>query len=193
MKKIVGIILLLSGFSANAAIITGTGTLNVADDLTILDSGLEFLDVSATTGLQRDFAVTTYSGDGFRLANYAEVIDLFSAFGVDATGYLGGILDLSTTDAQENSFVSFLGSTLSGGRVGSLGWFDFDGDYGNYFCMGPACGSGGSFLNDIGQSQNSIVGTLLVRNSVVSEPSIVFLMGLGLVGLGFAQRFRNKA
>jgi hypothetical protein len=186
IKMIIGAALLVCTSVCNAGFITGT--LDNTDDLTILDNGLEFLDVSVTDGWTVNSAVSTYSSDGFRWANYAEVISLFGEFGVDASGYTEGFWDLTTTDAQENLFSSTLGLTTSSA---SLGWFDFDGSFGDYFCMGTGCGQGGSFLNDVGLASNSSVGVLLVRGSISSipEPTSIALLGLGFAGISF---LRNK-
>lgn len=186
IKMIIGAALLVCASVCNAGFITGT--LDNTDDLTILDNGLEFLDVSVTDGWTVNSAVSTYSSDGFRWANYAEVISLFGEFGVDASGYTAGLRDLTTTDAQEDLFSSTLGLTTT---TGSLGWFDYDGTYGNYFCMGSTgCGHDGSFLNDVGQDSNSSVGVLLVRGSISSipEPASIVLLGLGFVGISFLRK-----
>ena len=57
--------------------------------------------MSVTDGLSITDAVSAYSSDGFRLADYDELIALFIGFGVDATGWDG------TTDAFNNRYSRF--------------------------------------------------------------------------------------
>ena len=188
-KNLLFVLLLLTGFKANATFITGT--INNTDDTTILDNGLEFLDVSVTTGISFSAVLSSYLQDGFRWATYNDVISLFNAFGIDVTGYQGGFFELTTTDAQEDLFTATLGNTQNDS---SYGWFNFDGTLGNYFCLGDNSCAAGSFFNDINYNADYGVGTLLVRDRIaVSEPSMFALFAVGFFTLLSSIRTNKKS
>jgi hypothetical protein len=50
---------------------------------------LEFFDVSAAEGLSISSAIANYINGGLRFAKYDEIITLFSAFDIDASGWNG--------------------------------------------------------------------------------------------------------
>jgi hypothetical protein len=79
-------VLFVSG-SPFAAFITST--LYNQDDPTIVNGELEFLDVSVTEELSISIAIANYINGGFRFANYDDIITLFSAFDIEASGWNG--------------------------------------------------------------------------------------------------------
>jgi hypothetical protein len=173
-----------------AASLLGNGTLNVADDLTLIDDNgtvLEFLDLTFTVNQTIDEAVTAYAGDGFGFATDDDITALLDAFGTVYQFSPFTYVDLGATAGSRSSFVSYLGVT-SGNA--SLGWFDATGAGGNpytYLCMAiSGCGPL-SFVNNQFDPPNSLVGVFLVRT--VPVPAAVWLFGSGLLGLvGVARR-----
>jgi hypothetical protein len=193
-KKLLPLLLLFTGFQANAVIIDQAAT--TLDT----DTGFEWLDMSYTDGITYAAALAgsnTFEGGGWRNASYLEVVELASnavgydislSFGSDPSSYIG--LSMLT---------DFMGGTYGGGSsLYAVGNVDIGGGIDRaqfgYF------GSKGYFRDnaqadtvwDPRTDPDSDIGTFLVRTSAVPEPSIIALFGLGLVGIGFARRKRQS-
>jgi len=195
-KKLLPLLLLFTGFQANAVIIDQTAT--TLDT----DTGFEWLDMSYTDGITYAAALAgsnTFEGGGWRIASYLEVVELAS----NAVGY-----DITTTfDNDPASFIGlsaltgFMGGTYGGAAfsyvVGNVfigggldrAQFGYDSDYGDF---GYFRDNLTDFGWDGGADPSSNIGSFLVRSSAVPEPSIIALFGLGLVGIGFARRKRQS-
>ena len=190
----------LSVFAVPAAmasgVLLGTGTLNTTNDLTRIQAGasvLEFLDLSATSGLSVSAAVSAYGANGFHWATGSEVSDLFSAFGITYSNSAGAVSDLGASLTDRTSFVGYLGET--GGQAGhSLGWIDdlTGGGFHTYSCIAiNSCGPVSFVFNapdayGIWPSEFQI-GVYLVRDAV-PEPTTYALMAAGLAGLAAMRR-----
>jgi hypothetical protein len=189
-KRAIGILAaaLLAPTIANSAVITGTDSLYSIDDLTQLDNGLEFLDLSYTIGMNYNDAEAAYVADGFRIATYTDTTALLSGFGIDASGWNGtdDFWNFSSTEAQRDTFNATLDFTSN---QNSLAWFDYTGlNTNSYLCIGDGC-LNQSFVNDWNTSSDQGIATLLVRDTTeVSEPASIALLGLGLLGLGMVRR-----
>nr|WP_297347637.1 PEP-CTERM sorting domain-containing protein [uncultured Glaciecola sp.] len=185
-----GLVLTVSGL-ANAAFITST--LYSEDDLTTVNGDREFLDVSTTVGMSISNAIANYTNDGFRLANYDDIIILFSAFGIDASGWNGteNFFRLTAASAQVELFSQTLGITTITPRNFSLGFFQYIGNQTSsepfsYWCVGCRY----TFLNDWRLDQIPAIGVTLVRDVEVPEPSTLAILVFGLVVLG-ARRLKK--
>ena len=100
--------------SLAAPVLLGAGTLDTANDLTIIQNGnqiLEFLDLTPTQGESVAGALSRYSG--FRWATGSEVATLYSAFGFGYASFerTYAILNVSTDAARD--FVDYLSSVRS--------------------------------------------------------------------------------
>jgi len=189
-KKLLPLLLLFTGFQANAVIIDQTAT--TLDT----DTGFEWLDMSYTDGITYADALAgsnTFEGGGWRNASYSEVVELAS----NAVGY-----DITTTfyhDALSfnglSALTDFLGRTIGVGTYSLVvGNVDIGGglDRAQFGYSTTASGFFRDNINDniwdAASDPDTSVGTFLVRSSAVPEPSIIALFGLGLVGIGFARR-----
>lgn len=200
MKNSLLVLLLLISSYSNAGALLGTGTLNVADDLTIIGIGggatLEFLDLTPTSGLTIAGALSTYSGNGFSWANGAQVSELYSAFGFSYSILANNFIDLGVTAGQAASFMSYLGTTRPDGALAFIDDLTGGGFY-TYSCISVDLCSPNSF------NRNSTfitppwdgIGVFLVREGregTVTEPATLGLLGVGLAGVGLMRRRRFK-
>ncbi len=205
------LLLLVIGALARPAyavpVLLGSGTLNTANDLTVVQNGTvnyEFLDLTATYGLSVASSVGLYGGSGFHWANGADMTVLLGAFNIAYGHFPGGglyaptslnpLVSVNAIDAA--NLATFLGKAP--GVNGALGWIDEDTSLTNhtYICTGDAC-TPKIFLQQ-GQPfwpAVSIIGTFLVRNydtappqSSVPVPGALALFSLGLAGLGVMRR-----
>ena len=190
--SLVTVALLLST-SVNAATLQGTGTLNTADDLTIIRTGsgdvLEWLDLSVTAGMTVEAALNMYQTDGFTWATGNEVVELYDAFNITYSSTSQQVVDLNVDDGTAQNYINYLGITDS--VDGSIGWLD---DltttlHHTYSCISVSSCNPDSFVyNSVSYwPDDPAVGVFLVR--VVPIPAAVWLFGSGLIGLiGVARR-----
>jgi hypothetical protein len=197
-KKLLPLLLLFTGFQANAVIIDQTAT--TLDT----DTGFEWLDMSYTDGISYAAALAgsnLFEGGGWRNASYSEVVELASnAVGYDITSTFGSA-SLSYTGLR--ALTDFMGATYeSGTKSFVIGNVNIGGglDRAQFgYISSSFLGHKGFFRNNNSSNVNDdkddpfpTVGTFLVRSSAVPEPSIIALFGLGLVGIGFARRRRQS-
>jgi hypothetical protein len=186
--------LLVLSTSAQGSSLIGTGTLNSADALTIVQASggttLEWLDLSTTDGMSVSDAMSAYQGDGFRWATGADIAELYAAFGITYGATSSSSYDLGIDITTAQNFVSYLGATSSSN---ALGWID-DLDNGTnhtHDCIGSACNPYG-FVSNVPTfwPSNSAIGVYMVRDSVAAPiPAALWLFGSGLLGLlGIARR-----
>jgi hypothetical protein len=180
-KKLLPLFFLFAGFQANAALIDN------GDFSTDVASGLDWLDWTLTQDKTQAEALTLFSGAGWRVATDAEAVALIvNQFGlvVDSSGWANGYTspswaaDLSRfndlfgiTHGVSTSYASIEGFGLIGANTYYNAFAGFDSGY-------------------YGQTDfhGDFMGVALVKVAAVSEPAIIALFSLGLVGIGFARR-----
>jgi len=184
---------------SRAATLLGSGTFNVAGDLTRIDDGgnaLEFLDLSVTVGQSEAAALAAYGSAGFTLATAGQVAALFDAFGIVYNFVPNSYVELGASVSASTNLVNYLGVTSA--PNGTLGHFDTSGSTGNarsYFCIAH-CNPSTGFVNNLNLAPNVSIGITLVRNSVEATPipAALPLFASGLGGLGLlGWRRKRKA
>jgi len=208
---------LLAGYCLTIAALGLTATTAKAvlidNGSTTLDTvtGLEWLDVTATTGQSYNDVIGGFGGyiaSGYRYANVTEMCGLFGSLGDSLPSCLsqtGAVETISATSSA--TLVNLLGDTFlpNGGFFGvTCGIYD-DGNAGdgsvgsgaikadsfNGHCQQQALeNTVAAFANNrtVSSSGNSFVGSYLVRDTAVPEPGTMALFGLSIIGIGFARR-----
>ena len=187
--------------SVNAAIIS-TDWQTAGDNLITHDtvSGLNWLDLTETNNLSLNAVGTMLADgelyDGFRVATQAEVVALWSNFGIDLSS--SGPSSATGVDPGIPAAAAYLGNILHEYdplySYGTLGYIDRFDEYhlSNAYHMGAYTNDEKSFYiqSQPGDrfSSYELIGTYLVY-SVVPVPSAIWLFGTGLIGLiGVARR-----
>jgi hypothetical protein len=183
-KKLLPLLFLFAGFQANATLIDN------GDFTTDVESGLDWLDWTLTSDKTEAQALTKYIGAGWRVATGAEADELIvNQFGLSFSSLgITGCYGSSSCAADRVRFVDLLGSTdYRAGSLATVEGYGLVGAVPNYLYKGyefRTYGDTGYFSRD--------TGVALVRVAAVSEPAIIALFGLGLVGIGFARRKRQS-
>jgi hypothetical protein len=176
--KIIGI-----GFILSVSTLANATLIDNGDYTTDTVSGLDWLDWTLTGNKTQAEAILMFSGAGWRIATAAEATGLIAnQFGIPGVGSNGlpGVQCCwaDMFDAKPLKIEELFGlyyATIEGpGLVGA----DSSYVYANY---AP------SVYGVIG-TRMSWAGVALVKGAAVSEPAIIALFALGLVGIGFARR-----
>jgi hypothetical protein len=204
----------------NAAFISSNFVDN-GDYTTDLVSGLDWLDMSYTNGLSYNTVLSMIGGSsltGWSVATGDQVDALFNNASSLAPLPIGGssgthvYVDGTSYYSEAAGLINLLGATNSGVSSGGLYSYDsirayIDQQYTPTTHWASALsaltyfdnafpGVGYLYTNDVYYLNNAggsaFVGTFLVRESSVPEPSSLLLMGIGLAGLGFVRR-RKRA
>ena len=202
-----------------ASTVSGTATYRLTGDLTLISSGgsmLEFLDLTATTGLTASEAIGLHGAAGFSWATPAEVTTLLDAFGLgsvttDATAWNRGIRSVDIDAVRR--FHEAIGVTYtSGSQSYAIGYVD-DGDASSggsgLVNVRDLSGDGSIFVNhhDFGDGDNGgargNIGYFLVRPApsvtrsdpvpTVPGPAAAVSLGAALFGLVVLRRRRRTA
>jgi hypothetical protein len=180
-KKLLPLLFLFAGFQANAALIDN------GDFSTDVESGLDWLDWSLTLDKTQAEALTQFSGAGWRVATAAEAAALISNQFDDGSsvsnGYVIGTPGPSFI-AESARFLDLFGGTgLFAGTYATVEGFGLLGfDSVHVFAGYDPLGYGAV------DARYTYYSVALVKVAAVSEPAIIALFSLGLVGIGFARR-----
>ena len=180
-------------------LLIGSASLNLANDLTVIQDGnqvLQFLDLTSTQGMTVANAVGTFGANGFHWATGAEVAQLYAAFGITYQSVVADVQFLSVPAAQATAYTSYLGIT---GGDAAVGWIDdnTDASFHTYSCISVlTCGFGAFIANNaFNWPSEPRVGVFLVRSAAnpIPEPGTALMIGIGLAGiLAFRRREGKK-
>lgn len=180
-------------------LVIGSATLNLANDLTVIQDGsqvLQFLDLTSTQGMTVANAVATFSTSGFHWATGAEVAQLYGAFGITYQSVVADVHFLSVPAAAATAYTSYLGIT---GADAAIGWIDdnTDASFHTYSCISVLTCAFGAFIanNTFNWPSEPRIGVFLVRSAanLVPEPGTAVLIGIGLAGILALRKRRGEA
>ena len=219
---VIAVFLTLFLSSGNASIIEHNGySLDTSTNI-VSNGNLEWLRWDKTAGLSIDDANSLYASSGWRLASNQDMSGLFSSFfsgkAWDDDENTGQGFRYPWDVAEDSAAINLIelfGSTLDaagaswGGdpndmrnRTVVLFGSDLDADnlYNWLLIQDDFTEIDGSYVDGDARLQEdsrsasykeSTIGVALVR--VVPEPSVLLLMGLGLIGLSFTRRHQKLA
>ena len=179
--------------SANGALIsTDDAAFGVGSTTTDTESGLEWLDLTFSTGLSYDqITLQTVVGgtfEGFRLALVSDVRGLFDAAGLPTVtsdtndfGAVNALIDLIGSTSSQGGFLESLGVTGSPGGPGShlrAGLDFFIGNGQPLYRVNLGSGAQGDTA-----AFDSFGGWLVRDARPVSEPGAILLLLSGLLAL----------
>ncbi len=193
----------LSGPSIAVPVLVGNATLNIANDLTVIQDGgqtLQFLDLTVTQGSTVANALANFGASGFTWATGAEVAQLFEAFGFSYANAPGQPTPLNISAANATNFSAYLGYTFADA---SLGWIDdltnppgFGFDLHTYACISVLACQPSPFVRNtsVGWPAGLEVGVFLVRQAplAIPEPGGIALLAVGLIALASSSRRKNQ-
>lgn len=207
--------LALFALPANALLIEVDLVAGSGDGLLIRDTvnNREWVDVTATTNMSANSALGIYQPLGFGIATSNDVIQLFVAAGIPDI-LVGGPPNLPSDPGTGGTvanrvpveqLLALMEHAPPYSDTGGNPWVHGYTDFGSAtnltlsrFAAFTHDNIGRANVNSNGtgwnyNSVNSAVGTYLVRDTSaieVSEPGAILIIGLGLVGLGFARHNR---
>jgi hypothetical protein len=180
-KKLLPLLFLFTGFQVNAAVI-------ITSDDVYNDNGLEWLHFNFTRNKTAAASLSDYSGFGFRMASLAEASSLQEGwFGVEYS--VNSLNEIVASDKAAEWLAEFGQTGCSGCSnvmLEGLGIFGVGQGGGQYPPM--MFRSLGAVTGYSSGGADWAAGYFMVRGATVSEPSIIAIFALGLVGVGFARR-----
>lgn len=146
-------------------------------------------------------SISTASGGEFFFSTSHSVHEVFTGTGINAVSSLDLALDLDNNSLNSGGFINF-DVFLNSIAVGSFSFIESDalGIYNFNFSFAEIVGSGtydialqvtnnvSLGLGSVGFSETNSTAQLTGEISQVSEPGIITLLGLGLVGIGFSRK-----
>jgi hypothetical protein len=182
--KIMGI-----GFILSVSTLANATLIDYGDYTTDTESGLDWLDWTETNDMTQSGALALFSGEGWRIATANEAVELLENHFDVVIGGSNDVLKQYIDDFTDLKleFLQLFGALQGGGSstaaivgFGLIGVDDYRVKGGIYQIHSEVYG---------GINYSSVnTGVPLVRVTDVSEPSIIALFALGLVGIGFARR-----
>jgi len=182
---VAGLILPIGGF-ANATLIDNDSY------TTDTESGLDWIDWTAASGVTQTDALAIFESGGWRVANQNDVYELLNNF-FDTTLSSSSSTLISTGSlpdftAKFTQFKGLFGSNNGSQVFGRIEGFGLIGAQSNYVFGGYIPSYYGSINNT-----NTREGVALVRNTIqVPEPATLAIFALGIIGLA-SRRFKKQA
>jgi hypothetical protein len=181
--KIIGI-----GFILSVSTLANATLIDNGDYSTDTESGLDWLDWTETINMTQSEALIDFSGAGWRVATATEAVGLIeNHFEVVIGGWpSAGIVSMSSVvgfNEMQSDFFGLLGLTGSSVSRATLEGFGLIGAS----TTDVYAGFYNTIYGEVGYS-NPTKGVAMVKAAAVSEPAIIALFALGLVGIGFARR-----
>jgi hypothetical protein len=172
--KIIGI-----GFILSVSTLANATLIDNGDYSTDTESGLDWLDWTETIDMSQAEALDEFGGAGWRIATASEARGLLEReFNIDNLLPLTEVGDIAGHAIKLNDFSALFGHTQAtvegSGLYGADSWFIYVG-----------------YLNEafgVTGSSDPLFGVALAKATAVSEPAIITLFTLGLVGIGIARR-----
>lgn len=200
MKQIKLITILFAGLLGLMSQSASAVLIDQGDYILDTDNNLEWLKLTATDAMSASAAITTFGADGWGLSSEAQYESLFDAIfptytDTDGNGYESVYAGDVLLD-QGAYFAELFGLTYDSGTGSSASYGFYEGTDGLLHIGGVFHDSTWKNLyrdhaSSYDQYRTSIhanVGIFMVRTASVPEAASLLLLGLGLVGLGFARR-----
>ena len=177
------------GFILSVSTLANATLIDYGDYTTDTESGLDWLDWTETNDMTQSGALALFSGEGWRIATANEAVELLENHFDVVIGGSNDVLKQYIDDFTDLKleFLQLFGALQGGGSstaaivgFGLIGVDDYRVKGGIYQIHSEVYG---------GINYSSVnTGVPLVRVTDVSEPAIIALFALGLVGIGFARR-----